>query len=74
MSNGELIINAADLFIWTVIGGAVAIVFVIFLWSICSIAKISDNRSEKYWESQSKEHEDNTEQKLIKTPTAAGDT
>ena len=36
--------NAADVFIWTVIGGAVAIVFVMFLWSIGAIANTITKR------------------------------
>lgn len=44
MSNGEYIMTAADVFIWTVIGGAVAIVFVMFLWSIGAIANTITKR------------------------------
>ena len=40
MSNGEYIMNAVDLFMWIVIGGAVSIVFAMFLWSIDALAKM----------------------------------
>ena len=32
--------NAVDLFMWIVIGGALSIVFIMFLWSINALAKM----------------------------------
>lgn len=39
MSDGKHIMTAVDLFMQIVIGGAVSIVFLMFLWSIDALAK-----------------------------------
>lgn len=41
--------NAVDVFCWIVIGGAIAIVFVMCIWSLFEIARLSDESSEEYW-------------------------
>ena len=46
--------NAVDVFCWIVIGGAIAIVFVMCIWSLVSIAKLSDNISDKQWKEWNK--------------------
>lgn len=48
--------NAVDVFCWIVIGGAIAIVFVMCIWSLVSIAKLSDNISEEQYRQYQKEH------------------
>lgn len=50
--------KATDVFQWIVIGGAIFMVFLLFTWSLCSIAKLSDKRSERYWDEKLKEDEE----------------
>lgn len=40
MINGEYIMNTVDVFMWIVIGGSIAIVFIMFLWSINALARL----------------------------------
>lgn len=64
--------NATDVLCWIVIGGAILFVFGFFLWSLCSIAKLSDESSERYWRENYKEDEE--QQDTIEPPKAAGNT
>ena len=48
--------KAVDVLCWIVIGGAIWIVAIIFVWSLCSIAKLSDEISEEYWKHYQEEH------------------
>lgn len=41
--------NAVDVFCWIVIGGAILLVLVMFIWSLLDIARLSDESSEEYW-------------------------
>ena len=52
--------NAVDVLCWIVIGGAIFIVALMFFWSLCSIAKLSDESSEEYWQKhfESEENKD----------------
>lgn len=50
--------NAVDLFMWIVIGGAILVVAILFLWSLCAIAKLSDESSEEYWRKHFESEED----------------
>lgn len=63
--------NEADIFKWIIIGGAIFLVFLLFVWSLCSIAKLSDESSETYWEENFKD--DEVQQDTIEPPKAAVD-
>lgn len=51
--------NAIDVLCWIVIGGAILLVLVMFIWSLCSIARLSDMTADEYWEKylENKENE-----------------
>lgn len=50
--------DAVDVFCWIVIGGAIAIVLVMFIWSLLSIARLNDDISEEYWKQYQADHGD----------------
>ena len=57
--------SAIDVLMWIVIGGAIFIVAIMFFWSLCSIAKLSDESSEEYWEKYLESEKEEEEVKYI---------
>ena len=51
--------NAVDVLMWIVIGGAIFLVALLFLRSLCAIAKLSDESSEEYWKKHFERGEEN---------------
>ena len=58
--------NAGDVFIWIVIGGAIALVLGFAAWSLFRMIKVADDISEEEWNKYCRDDE-------IKLQQAAGD-
>lgn len=58
--------NAVDVFCWIVIGGAIAIVLVMFIWSLCSMSRLSDVISEKQYNEYCKKENERMQEKAQK--------